>query len=196
MTAARPPRALPWVLLVAGALGTLAAFVLTVEKIRVLEDPTYIPSCSINPVLSCGSVMTSDQAEAFGFPNPLLGLVGFPIVAALGALVRRGVELPRWIWRTLQAGTTAAAVFVGWLTFQSLYRIGALCPYCLVVWALMPPLLIGVTIHNVQAGHLGARLARVGPSIRGAQPIVTTVWYLTVLTLILIRFWDYWKTLP
>lgn len=36
---------------------------LTVEKIALLKDAAYVPSCSINPVLSCGSVMTTPQAE-------------------------------------------------------------------------------------------------------------------------------------
>jgi uncharacterized membrane protein len=47
-----------------------------VEKVRMLEDPTRVPSCTIDPVLACGAVMNSDQAEAFGFPNPLLGIAG------------------------------------------------------------------------------------------------------------------------
>lgn len=63
------------VLAVGGAIGFLAAFTLTVEKIALLKDPSYSPSCSINPVLSCGSVMTTSQAEVFGFPNPLLGIM-------------------------------------------------------------------------------------------------------------------------
>lgn len=28
---------------------------------------------------------------------------------------------------------TPGVVFIGWLTFQSLYRINALCPYCILV---------------------------------------------------------------
>ncbi len=65
-------------LVVAGALGLTASLVLTIEKFSLLADPTYRPSCSINPVISCGSVMSSPQAEAFGFPNPLLGSSASP----------------------------------------------------------------------------------------------------------------------
>ena len=53
----------------------LASLTLTVEKIELLIDPSYVPSCSINPVLSCGSVMVTHQASVFGFPNPLIGIV-------------------------------------------------------------------------------------------------------------------------
>ena len=189
-------RRVAWVLTIAGALGALAALVLTIEKIRVLEDPTYVPSCSINPILSCGSVMTSDQAEAFGFPNSLLGIAGFSIVATIGILLLTGAGVHRRIWQGLQLGVLAGAAFVGWLTFQSLYRIGALCPYCLVVGAVMPPLVVYTTVHNLASGQLGDRARRLGNLAVENHLVVVTVWYLTVCTLVLVRFWDYWKTLP
>ncbi|RLK09587.1 vitamin K epoxide reductase family protein [Micromonospora sp. M71_S20] len=71
-------RLIGWVLTIGGLVGALAAFVLSVEKMALLENPAYIPSCSINPVLSCGSIMTTSQAEVFGFANPLIGLATFP----------------------------------------------------------------------------------------------------------------------
>ncbi|PRC47126.1 hypothetical protein C6A85_86565, partial [Mycobacterium sp. ITM-2017-0098] len=40
-----------WVL-IAGVIGLAAAMTLTIEKIELLIDPDYVPSCSINPVLS------------------------------------------------------------------------------------------------------------------------------------------------
>ena len=56
---ARPlsDRALAWLLLVGGVVGFTAAFVLAVEKIALLTDPNYTPSCSLNPVLSIGEQM-------------------------------------------------------------------------------------------------------------------------------------------
>ncbi|HNC15899.1 MAG TPA: vitamin K epoxide reductase family protein, partial [Solirubrobacterales bacterium] len=73
-------RVTPWVVTITSIVAFAAAAVLMVEKIILLGDPTYVPTCSINPVLSCGSIMKSDQAEAFGFPNPLLGLAGFGLM--------------------------------------------------------------------------------------------------------------------
>jgi hypothetical protein len=35
--------------------------VATIEKVNMLTDPSYRPSCSINPVLACGSVMATAQ---------------------------------------------------------------------------------------------------------------------------------------
>ncbi|GAB3403241.1 vitamin K epoxide reductase family protein [Flindersiella endophytica] len=199
--AARPappfPRLVPWLLVVGGAVGLAAAFTLTLEKLALLRDPAYVPTCSINPVLSCGSVMTKPQAEAFGFPNPLLGLVCFTIVVTVGVALLGGARLPRWIWLGLQAGVTFGAVFVHWLIYQSLYVIGALCPYCMAVWAVTIPIFWYVTLDNLGSGRLP------GPSwqrgvVRGLtnyHAVALTLWFLAVLTLIGVRFWAYWSTL-
>ena len=58
--------------------------------------------------------------------------------------------LPRWYWAGLATGTLLGTAFVHWLIFQSLYRIGALCPYCMVVWAVTIPLLVVVASIALQ----------------------------------------------
>ncbi|MFG1625517.1 vitamin K epoxide reductase family protein [Kribbella sp. NPDC049227] len=186
------PALLPRLLLVGGALGLTAAVVLTVEKIALLRDPAYVPSCSINPILSCGSVMTTPQAEAFGVPNSLLGIAGFAIVTTVGAALMAGAAFHRWFWLGLQAGATFGVVFVHWLIFQSLYRIGALCPYCMAVWAVTIPIFWYVTLHNLNS----ARAHREATAfLTRYHAVVVTLWSVLVLTLILERFWTYWRTL-
>lgn len=187
-------RALPWLLVVGGGIGLLAAFVLLVEKLRLLEDPTYVPSCSINPVLSCGTIMKTHQAEVFGFPNPMIGLIAFTAVIATGLALLSGARLARWYWLGLQAGVTLGLGFVGWLVFQSLYRIGALCPYCMVVWAVVIPIAWWVTLHNLRTGVLPAPRGLV-TALTDYQVLVAVLAYLVVIGLALERFWDYWKTL-
>jgi len=189
------PRLLPWLLLLGGLLGASAAFILTVEKIALITDPAFIPSCSLNPVLNCGSIMRTDQAELFGFPNPLIGLVTFPVLAATGALLLSGLRLPRWYWLALQAGATLAAVFVGWLIFQSLYRIDALCPYCMVVWAVVIPVFWYLTLTNLSTGRL--RVAGSGKAGRAAvanHAIALTIAFVAIAGLITHRFCDYWSS--
>ncbi|MER6399960.1 vitamin K epoxide reductase family protein [Kitasatospora sp. NPDC001603] len=184
-------------LLIGGAIGIFASAVLTLDKIRLLEDPSYVPNCNINPIISCGSIMRSDQAEAFGFPNSLLGLVGFAVVIAIGAGLLAGATYRRWFWLGLQAGTVFGIGFVTWLMYQALYRIGALCPYCMVVWATMIPLFWYTTLHNLRTGVI--------PTPRGLRPVVReaaryhwvvpALWYAVIVLLILDRFWYYWRTL-
>ena len=188
-------RGLPWLLLVGGLIGLTAAFVLTVEKFALALDPAYAPTCSINPVLNCGSVMDTPQASAFGFPNSLLGIAGFAVVAAVGAALLAGAVFAQWFWSALQVGVTAAAVFVHWLIVQSLYDIGALCPYCMAVWAVTVPIFWYVTLRNLDRGAPSAgRRQWVGVLMRN-HSIPLTVWYLTVIALIAQRFWSYWSTL-
>ena len=191
-------RAIGPILAACGGVGLLAAFTLAIEKFRIVEDPTYIPTCSINPILSCGSVMTTDQAEAFGFPNPLLGIAGFAAVAALGFAMVAGAQLARWLWLALQAGLTFAVIFVHWLFFQSLYEIEALCPYCMVVWVVTIISFFYCTLCNLAHGPLPA-----SASLRGCvnllvryHGVVLTLWFGLLVLLIGEAFWDYWRTLP
>ncbi len=179
-----------WVL-VAGVLGLAAALTLTVEKIEILINPDYVPSCSINPVLSCGSVMVTPQASAFGFPNPLIGIVSFTVVVVTGVLAVAKVRLPRWYWAGLAIGTLLGVAFIHWLIFQSLYRIGALCPYCMVVWAVTIPLLVVVASIALQP-----RLEHgVGRFLYQWRWSLVALWFTALILMILVRFWDYWSTL-
>jgi len=183
-------------LLVGGLVGLSAAFVLAVEKYALLADPAYVPSCSLNPVLSCGSVMASSQAEAFGCPNPLLGVAGFAVVAATGAALLAGARLAEWFWAGLQVGVTAAVIFIHWLVFSSLYRIGALCPYCMVVWAVTIPLCTAVTLRNLTAWavRLPAPVNTAVTALRGSHSVGLTAWFLLIVAAITQRFWLYWST--
>jgi uncharacterized membrane protein len=181
-----------WVLLVGGLVGAVTALVLLVEKLRLLTDPGYVPSCSIDPVLSCGSIMRTAQASVLGFPNPVIGLATFPVVAALGALVLGRVELPRWTWLALQFGATAGLGFVLWLMGESLLVIHALCPYCMVVWAAVIPLFWYTTVHNMAAGHLGG--GRVAAALVRRHGVVLAAAYLAVVVAVVAAFPGYWAS--
>jgi uncharacterized membrane protein len=190
-------RALTWFLVVASALGFVASFTLTYERFKLLTDPGYTPSCSINPILSCGNVMTTWQAAVFGFPNPLLGIAGFAVVLTLALGLLAGARYRRWFWLGLQAGTTLGLVLICWLVAQSLYGIGALCPYCMVVWVIIFPLCWYVTLHNLK--H---RVIPTPDRWRDSLEAVLVLhwfgpllWYLVVGGMVLVRFWSYWQTL-
>jgi uncharacterized membrane protein len=194
-----PPGALvpalsAWWVLIAGVIGLFASMTLTVEKIKILLNPSYVPSCNINPVVSCGSVMVTPQASLLGFPNPLLGIVGFTIVVVTGVLAVAKVFLPQWYWVGLAAGTLVGAVFVHWLIFQSLYRIGALCPYCMVVWVVTISLLV-VVFSIILRPALASRESAVTRLLFDWRWSIATLWFTAVFLLIMVRFWNYWSTL-
>jgi len=180
-----------WILVVGGIIGIFASIELIIQKIAVLSDPDFVPNCDINPILSCGSVISTEQASLFGFPNPVLGVIGFTIVIMFGALLFTGVELPRLMWLGLNFGALAGMVFVIWLVSQSLYAIGALCPWCMVVWAVTIPIFWQVTTDNLASNKLS-----LGKSL--SEIIVTLKWilvagsYLIIAGLIFVRWQDFW----
>ncbi len=191
--AATVPLTSAWWVLIAGVIGLIASSTLTVEKIKILLNPSYVPSCNINPIVSCGSVMTTPQASVLGFPNPLIGIAGFTVVAVTGVLALAKVPLPQWYWVGLTVGTLAGAGFVHWLIFQSLYRIGALCPYCMVVWVATISLLVvfsAVAFRPTGESHNSAVMRE----LYRWRWSIATLWFTAVFLLILARFWDYWST--
>jgi hypothetical protein len=101
------------------------------------------------------------------------------------------VRLPRWYWGGLAVGTLLGVAFIHWLIFQSLYRIGALCPYCMVVWAVTVPLLVVVAAIAL-APRLENGVARFVYQWRWS---LVTLWFTALILMILVRFWSYWSTL-
>ncbi|MFC7305544.1 vitamin K epoxide reductase family protein [Streptomyces monticola] len=182
-------RPLSLLLLIGGVLGTLASTVLTYDRIESLANPAFAPGCNINSVLSCGDVMETWQGSLLGFPNMLIGIPAFAALAALGLALLVGAGFPRWLWLGLQAGVTGAFVFVVWLIGQCLYVIGALCPWCMLVWAVVLPLFWYVSVHCLRSGVLPApeRLVRALRTYAWAGPVIL---YGTVLVLVLTRFGD------
>jgi uncharacterized membrane protein len=187
----------PYVLLIGGAIGLLASAILTYDKIALLQNPTLRLDCDINPVIACGSVINTDQASAFGFPNPFLGIAGFAVVMTVGAALLAGARFARWFWLGLLAGATFGVVFVHWLIWQSLYSIGSLCPYCMMVWAVTIPIFWYTKLEVIRQGFIKAPVGLQRPNafFQRHHFDVLLVWYLLIAGLILERFWYFWSTL-
>ncbi|MFF7738796.1 vitamin K epoxide reductase family protein [Streptomyces sp. NPDC007984] len=186
-------RAFALLLVVTGAAGLLASWIITLDKFKLLQDPDFTPGCSLNPVVSCGSVLESDQAEVFGFPNPMLGLVAYGVVICVGASLLAGARFPRWYWLTFDAGCLFGVGFVTWLQFESLYRINALCLWCCLAWAATIPLFWYVTSYAVRQGFLPAPGAV--RRFLGEFTWVLPVLHLGVVgMLVLTRWWDFWTS--
>ncbi|GGT44664.1 vitamin K epoxide reductase family protein [Streptomyces purpureus] len=186
-------RALAWLLVITGAAGLLASWVITIDKFKLLEDPGFTPGCSINPVVACGNIMKSEQAEAFGFPNPMLGLVTYGMVIAIGMALVAGARFRRWYWLGLNAGTLFGVGFCAWLTYQSLYVIGSLCLWCCLAWVATIVMFWYVTSHNVRRGLLPAPawLRRFLDEFTWVLPVL----HIGIIgMLILTRWWDFWTS--
>lgn len=187
-------KVLPYIFIIAGVIGLAMAFIIMYEKLQLANNPGYIPSCNLNPVISCGSVMKSKQSNAFGFSNPIVGLAAFPVLITTGVVLLSGAKLKRWYYLGLEAGTIFGIGFTHWLFFESVYRIHALCPYCMVVWIMTITTFWYTTLYNIQAGNI---------RVKGKLKIFTNflarhhldiliLWLIIIAALILKHFWYYY----
>ena len=184
---------LPWILIVCGIIGLIASVMITVEKFDLLKNPHYQPACDLNPIISCGSVMKSDQASAFGFMNTYIGLLGFPVPITIGIAMLAGARFKRWFWLGMQVGLTFGLGFAYWLLFESIYRIRALCPYCLSIDVAITAGFWYLTLYNFYEGNLRLpkRFNKVGNFIKRHHSDILIAWFIVVIAIILHHFWYY-----
>lgn len=184
---------LPWLLIICGIIGLLASVIITQDKFDLAKNTQFQPACDLNPIISCGSVMKSNQANAFGFMNTYIGLLGFPVVITTGMAMLAGARLKRWYWWGMQAGLTLGVAFAYWLLFESMYRIHALCPWCLTVDVVLTTALWYVTLWNFYTGNLKlpAQLKRVGGFVERHHADILVGFFLLVVAEILHHFWYY-----
>jgi uncharacterized membrane protein len=188
-------RFLPWLYVIAGSIALICAFIIMFEKLELLQNPHYTPSCNLNPIISCGSVMASSQSHAFGFPNPLIGLMAFPVVIATGMALLAGAQaFRRWYWVGLELGSLFGVAFVHWLMFESVYRIGALCPYCMVVWVMTIAIFWYTTLYTIQLNfHLiPEKWESAAVFVRKHHLDIFVFWLVVIAAFILKHFWYYY----
>ncbi len=190
-------RAFTWLLLVCGALGLLASFVITDDKFKLLQakvdGTSYTPACSLNPIISCGNVMESKQAHVFGFQNPIIGLVAYGVVIALAMGMFAGARYRPWFWYGLQAGGLFGVGFITWLQYQTVFNINAICLWCCLAWVVTILIFWYTAVHNIRHNLIKVP-AKVRSVVLEFHWVVPVLWYGVIGLLILTHFWYYWKT--
>lgn len=143
-----------------GSVGWLAAFMLLTDYIHTLKDPSFVPSCNISVLVSCGPNMTSPQGSIFGFSNTIMGVTGFVAPILTGFLLMGDHKLSKWFWSGMALGHTGSLVLISWLFSQSVFSIGTLCPWCMVVWAVTIPMFFMVWTQTLKAWKPEGRTAK------------------------------------
>jgi uncharacterized membrane protein len=179
------PLGLAIFLIVGGAIAWFSAFQLTLDKFQVLADPNAVLGCNFSVIVQCGRNLSSAQGAAFGFPNPLLGLAGFVAPIAVGVGILAGARYARWFWLAFNFGIAGALAFVIWLIGQSIFVIGTLCPWCMVVWSVTIPMFLLVTLHNLRTGAIPARerARSFFAAAYGWAPLITLGCYIVIAVL-------------
>ncbi|MEK9196593.1 MAG: vitamin K epoxide reductase family protein [Patescibacteria group bacterium] len=184
-------------LFIGGSLGLFAAFASSVELTNGLKNPDYQALCSINPVISCGSVLDSKQGFIFGFSNSYLGMIGFSMILGIFFCLLAGAKLSNGFWKFYQIGTTVGFIFALWLISQSLFFIKNLCIYCMITWISISIVFWYGLVHNLELKNFGKgkKLTKISKFVSEHHLDILLGWFLLVILVIIYQFWYYWKTL-
>ena len=81
--------------------------------------------------------------------------------------------------------------------YQSIFNIGALCPYCIVVWTVTIPLFWYTLLYNIREKNIRLQGAwrSIGDFMNKQHANILVFWYLAIFLVILVEFWYYWSTL-
>ena len=100
--------------------------------------------------------------------------VGFALLA--------GAQFAKWFWTIYRIGLAFGIIFVGWLAYQSIFNLGTLCPWCMVVWTAMIPLW---WITLAKAGADGDLLPG-DSAIRGLKGFASWAWVAILLHFVIV----------
>jgi Vitamin K epoxide reductase family len=108
-------------------------------------------------------------------------------VASLG-----GARFPRWFMFTAQVVYTLGVTFAYWLFYQSMFDIGALCPWCLLVTVSTTLVFSTLTHVNIRDGNLYLP-PRAQSALRTAldadlDAIAVTIWLLALALAVVLKY--------
>lgn len=160
-----------------GVMGWFASWELATEYVKKLKDPEYIPNCEFTVLVTCGPNMDSWQGSVFGFSNTFIGLCAFAAPVFVGFAVLAGAKFQPWFWFLYILGLTFGIIFVFWLSIQSVFVIGTLCPWCIVVW-IVTIALFWVTVGIItSSGWLGFKPGKLSSFFNSWSWVLTLICY-------------------
>jgi uncharacterized membrane protein len=188
-------RSFPYIIGIAALIGLVASLILSYDTLSIARNPSYIPSCNLNPVISCGSVINATGDTIFGIPYPYYGIGAFAAMLSVAVMMFAGAKPNKYFWRAfmviISAGLIGAYVLLG----KSVFSIHALCPFCLSV-----DLVTTVSfwyswlyvIDNKIISFERVKLQRIYGWIRKHHADLIVLWILLVVGFLLNHFWYYY----
>ena len=178
--------------------GLVSAFILSVEKLHLLQDPNATLSCSVNVWLNCASVMKTWQASLFGFPNSFIGLMAYPVIITLAVGKLLGAKYPRIFMFLAQLGVLLVGlIFAYWLFLQSVFVIQVLCPWCLVVTFSTTLIFEALLRYNIRENnlYLPPKIQRKLQMFvaKDYDKVVVVGWLVLMVALVYLQFKDYFS---
>lgn len=179
---------------ISAGLSLVASLVLSIESIHLAANPEASLSCSVNDIINCASVMKSAESELFGFPNSFLGLMAEPVVITVAIAGLMGVRFPRKFMAAAQIGYGVGLLFAYWLFYVSVFTIGALCPWCLLVTVSTTAVFFSLLRYNIREDnlYLPAKWKKRSQDWikRDYDKFLVSVWLFAMTVLVLVKYGD------
>lgn len=180
-----------------GLIGMFASITLLHDTMELAKNPDFVPACSINPILSCSSVMASNQAELFGLPNPVFGIIAFTALLMFGVLITAKTVFPKLIWQLAIITAGVGVFFSHYLFLQSMFVLKTICPWCSLIWILTIAIfwLIASYALDREALSTTLRFMRIRKVWGAYKYVILIGWYAILLLIVFLCFSDYWLSL-
>jgi uncharacterized membrane protein len=185
----------PYLLIIGGIIALVASLILVHDTLAISKNPHYIPDCNLNPVLSCGDVINAPGDTIFGLPYPFYGLTVFPVLIGAGVSMLAGAKFKRWYWITFQALITLGTIGAYFLLIKSVYKIHALCPFCLSVDVVTTTILWYTTLYAIETKVIkfkNSKAQSISKWARKHHLDILVSWFIIVIILLLKHFWYYY----
>jgi uncharacterized membrane protein len=140
----RRRRSVPWIHRwsrpIIGAIAISGAVLTAYLTVTKLAGKEAVCLAEAGATASCTDVLNSPYATIFGLPLSLFGFLAYSSMAifALTPLVVKSDRqkdlkrnLENWTWLLLLAGSTAMAVFSGYLMYVLAFQLQTVCYYCI-----------------------------------------------------------------
>lgn len=180
-----------WIIAGSSAVGLISSLIQTIERINNALHPNVGLTCDINAVFSCSNVFNAWQSRVFGFSNSLICMMffattlGVALAAATGSILHSRLRYVFHFFSVFFLG------FGAWYLWQSTYRIGYICMFCLFCysavilmnWAWFRLHYAALPLKKVSAVKLNAFVTS------GGDIFVAILWALAFAAMIIFRFW-------
>ena len=119
---------------IGSAIGLIASFIQTIERISYADQPLKALTCDINSVFSCSSVFDGWQSSFFGFSNSIMSLAFFAVVFGVSISGVTGSLINKYLRYVMHFFSVFFLAFGAWYLYQTVYAIGALCIFCIFIY--------------------------------------------------------------
>lgn len=184
-------RPLWWLITGASFVGLISSLIQTIEKINFTARPDAALACDINDVFSCSNVFGAWQSSVFGFSNSLICMMFFALTAGVALTAATGSAVNRILRFVFHFFSVFFLGFGAWYLWQSTYRIGYICIFCLFCYsAVIAMNWAWFRLHYQELPLKKQTKAKLASFVNsGGDIFVAIVWALAIAAMIITRFW-------